>query len=122
MEGTSNNKSPLLPPISELFKVVDSRPEAIETLARAQFKQGEMLPPPPLDNNKQFQVTVFLRNGTTEGYIQDGRKTTHRVKAYFECDRCGITKTPEKRLGPNGPATLCNRCGLRWRREEKLNK
>lgn len=37
----------------------------------------------------------------------------------FECDFCGVTKTPERRAGPNGKGTLCNRCGLRWARSKR---
>lgn len=33
---------------------------------------------------------------------------THRL----QCQRCGITETPEWRRGPNGLRTLCNACGL----------
>jgi len=34
------------------------------------------------------------------------------------CYDCGITKTPQWRQGTHGPKTLCNRCGVSWR---KLN-
>lgn len=37
----------------------------------------------------------------------------------FVCDHCGATQTPEKRSGPKGKRTLCNRCGLKWAREQK---
>lgn len=30
------------------------------------------------------------------------------------CRKCGKTKTPQWRLGPSGPGTLCNACGLRY--------
>lgn len=31
------------------------------------------------------------------------------------CSHCGVTKTPQWREGPNGPKTLCNACGVRYR-------
>lgn len=32
-----------------------------------------------------------------------------------KCTHCQITKTPQWREGPNGPKTLCNACGVRYR-------
>lgn len=32
-----------------------------------------------------------------------------------KCFHCGVTKTPQWREGPNGPKTLCNACGVRYR-------
>lgn len=45
-----------------------------------------------------------------------------KIEIDFECDRCGATRTPEMRVGPNGRRTLCNRCGLKWARETKRQK
>eukprot|EP01113_Clastostelium_recurvatum_P010481 TRINITY_DN1520_c3_g1_i5.p1 TRINITY_DN1520_c3_g1~~TRINITY_DN1520_c3_g1_i5.p1 ORF type:complete len:385 (+),score=100.93 TRINITY_DN1520_c3_g1_i5:79-1155(+) len=30
------------------------------------------------------------------------------------CSTCGVAQSPEWRKGPNGPATLCNACGLHY--------
>ncbi|KAJ4826744.1 hypothetical protein Tsubulata_016833 [Turnera subulata] len=32
-----------------------------------------------------------------------------------QCSHCAVTKTPQWREGPNGPKTLCNACGVRYR-------
>ncbi|XP_010475585.1 PREDICTED: GATA transcription factor 11-like [Camelina sativa] len=50
---------------------------------------------------------------------------THTVSSSFEainsdgivrkCTHCETTKTPQWREGPNGPKTLCNACGVRFR-------
>lgn len=32
-----------------------------------------------------------------------------------KCSHCETTKTPQWREGPNGPKTLCNACGVRFR-------
>ncbi|CAN7085091.1 unnamed protein product [Brassica oleracea var. botrytis] len=32
-----------------------------------------------------------------------------------KCMHCEVTKTPQWRLGPNGPKTLCNACGVRYK-------
>ncbi|KAH7373398.1 hypothetical protein KP509_17G054000 [Ceratopteris richardii] len=31
------------------------------------------------------------------------------------CSHCLVTKTPQWRTGPNGPKTLCNACGVRYK-------
>ncbi|KAK9110345.1 hypothetical protein Sjap_018405 [Stephania japonica] len=31
------------------------------------------------------------------------------------CHHCGAEKTPQWRMGPGGPKTLCNACGVRYR-------
>mmetsp|Transcript_8759 Transcript_8759/g.26334 ORF Transcript_8759/g.26334 Transcript_8759/m.26334 type:complete len:137 (+) Transcript_8759:157-567(+) len=32
------------------------------------------------------------------------------------CVSCGTTSTPMWRAGPEGPKSLCNACGLRWKK------
>mmetsp|Transcript_18203 Transcript_18203/g.18262 ORF Transcript_18203/g.18262 Transcript_18203/m.18262 type:complete len:191 (-) Transcript_18203:38-610(-) len=32
------------------------------------------------------------------------------------CASCSVTETPLWRAGPDGPKTLCNACGVRWRK------
>jgi hypothetical protein len=33
-----------------------------------------------------------------------------------ECHNCGATQTPQWRAGPDGPRTLCNACGVRFKK------
>ena len=35
-----------------------------------------------------------------------------------ECRDCGTTSTPQWRGGPEGARTLCNACGVRWRKSQ----
>ncbi|KAH3763440.1 hypothetical protein Pelo_4705 [Pelomyxa schiedti] len=42
------------------------------------------------------------------------RRLTWVEKLSLYCHRCGKVDTPEWRKGPDGPATLCNACGLQW--------
>ncbi|KAM3355497.1 hypothetical protein ACQJBY_025960 [Aegilops geniculata] len=36
------------------------------------------------------------------------------------CDDCNTTKTPLWRGGPNGPKSLCNACGIRYRKRRRV--
>ncbi|KAF3323460.1 protein FAR1-RELATED SEQUENCE 5-like protein [Carex littledalei] len=44
------------------------------------------------------------------------------VEAQNRCLRCGITQigTPHMRRGPDGPRTLCNACGIAWRKDSPV--
>ncbi|KAL6064791.1 E3 ubiquitin-protein ligase UPL1 isoform X1 [Balamuthia mandrillaris] len=42
--------------------------------------------------------------------------TQRLVLTVRTCDKCKTQNTPEWRKGPNGPGTLCNACGLQYRR------
>ncbi|KAG2537714.1 hypothetical protein PVAP13_9NG267700 [Panicum virgatum] len=35
--------------------------------------------------------------------------------AGWRCRHCGTNRTPQRREGPDGPSTLCNACGVRYR-------
>ncbi len=36
--------------------------------------------------------------------------------AQWRCTECGVTSTPQRRLGPQGRQSLCNACGVRYSR------
>ncbi|CAA6669682.1 unnamed protein product [Spirodela intermedia] len=38
------------------------------------------------------------------------------------CTMCGRTETPLWRHGPHGPKSLCNACGIRFKKEEKQSR
>ncbi|XP_056861354.1 GATA transcription factor 11 isoform X2 [Raphanus sativus] len=46
-------------------------------------------------------------SSSSEGLNSDG--------IVWKCTHCETTKTPQWREGPNGPKTLCNACGVRFR-------
>jgi hypothetical protein len=51
--------------------------------------------------------------------LQVWRKSQNRPKVIKaknrqQCDKCHTSVTPQWRKGPNGPASLCNACGLRY--------
>lgn len=37
------------------------------------------------------------------------------------CLNCGCHQTPQWRCGPLGPRTLCNACGVRYKKDLPLN-
>ena len=39
----------------------------------------------------------------------------HAPPAGWRCRHCGAKRTPQRREGPDGPSTLCNACGVRYR-------
>lgn len=48
----------------------------------------------------------------------DQKKKKNKLKSDFQCYICGITETMQPRRGPLGKNTLCNRCGIRWKKEQ----
>ena len=38
------------------------------------------------------------------------------------CLNCGCQKTPQWRMGPTGPKTLCNACGVRFRKGAPMHE
>ena len=51
-----------------------------------------------------------------------GRKRGRKPidKSGFSCESCHTTTSCEWRRGPNGRNTLCNRCGLRYKKDNHL--
>jgi len=43
-------------------------------------------------------------------------------KGEWRCSCCATTTTPQWRVGPNGPKTMCNACGIKWKRGNKKRK
>lgn len=51
---------------------------------------------------------------TTPSSTQPTTTTTNPTQ--LKCVHCGVTSTPLWRAGPAGPKTLCNACGVRWKK------
>ncbi|KAJ8639272.1 hypothetical protein MRB53_015966 [Persea americana] len=82
--------------------------------------------------SKRSRPTSFSRselsNGSAESeppkkkIKEEKKKKKHRVDSVRvdsgvvrKCKHCGIEKTPQWRMGPMGPKTLCNACGVRYK-------
>lgn len=44
------------------------------------------------------------------------KKDPNRYWPNWECANCGTNVTPERRSGPQGRASLCNSCGIKYYR------
>ena len=55
-------------------------------------------------------VGIKVPQATDQIITADGRSMRRG------CLNCGCQKTPQWRMGPDGPKTLCNACGVRFRK------
>lgn len=87
---------------------------------------GDSTPPPP-----RSHVWVLLANergrAAPGGFVwqmEAGRPPPRKVRRSdeFACEFCAATSTVLRRRGPGGPMTLCNRCGIKWRKEEQVQQ
>ncbi|CAB4281733.1 unnamed protein product [Prunus armeniaca] len=83
------------------------------------YRQYEFPAPPELKN--YCIINISNRRGKTGGSRK--RKTTGRRPAKVgDIDKtctnynCRVTESPMWRTGPLGPKSLCNRCGIRFRK------
>lgn len=49
------------------------------------------------------------------GDIETKKSSSQESVVTRKCTHCEVTETPQWREGPNGPKTLCNACGVRYR-------
>ncbi|KAL8139458.1 hypothetical protein V2J09_005479 [Rumex salicifolius] len=52
---------------------------------------------------------------TTRKQVKRGPKKSNREVTPRRCSHCSAKKTPQWRVGPAGPGTLCNACGVRYK-------
>lgn len=65
----------------------------------------------PMKKKKKIKFSIPLAPmGTNQDNYQPERQ------AVGKCLHCEITKTPQWRAGPMGPKTLCNACGVRYKK------
>ncbi|KAH3757841.1 hypothetical protein Pelo_10393 [Pelomyxa schiedti] len=77
-------------------------------------------PPPPIPSfNPISSPLITPQEEPVQEPVQPTKSSTRRRlsgvdKSQLYCHFCGRKNTPEWRKGPEGPATLCNACGLQW--------
>ncbi|CAL5200261.1 unnamed protein product [Lathyrus oleraceus] len=66
---------------------------------------------------QKYYKTPVKKQRKKELYVISGDAETGSQESviFRKCTHCEITKTPQWREGPNGPKTLCNACGVRYR-------
>ena len=65
---------------------------------------------------KPSAVGAWAPKATDNIITADGQKVRRG------CLHCGCQKTPQWRMGPTGPKTLCNACGVRFRKGMPMNE
>ncbi|KAG0327541.1 GATA-binding factor 2 [Dissophora globulifera] len=58
---------------------------------------------------------LLPKKSTGGGSKRDGTSGASLHAAQKRCGYCDCTTTPMWRRGPNGPSTLCNACGVKWK-------
>ncbi|KAJ0020658.1 hypothetical protein Pint_31285 [Pistacia integerrima] len=93
-----------------------------------------VLPPPPPTMNNYTLLDVPARRamaknlGSSSSSRRHGSRQQQHVENYNDqCKRCtnyncNTNDTPMWRRGPLGPKTLCNACGIKYRKEEEKRK
>lgn len=54
--------------------------------------------------------------------MMNRQQGTNKKNGDIRCLECGTDNSPEWRKGPEGPKTLCNRCGLRFAKKLRLQR
>ncbi|GAV49426.1 hypothetical protein ZYGR_0P00690 [Zygosaccharomyces rouxii] len=69
-------------------------------------------------NTKSDSVFISLSDDDRKhmGKIGKTSKSGKNRNAHMRCLHCSSTETPEWRKGPSGPTTLCNACGLFYKK------
>ncbi|KAL3630249.1 GATA-binding factor 2 [Castilleja foliolosa] len=80
-----------------------------------EFVEPEPVPmPAPRDSFYRNRVVLHK----PEAFLSRPSRAKRRRKGMVErrrCSHCDAEKTPQWREGPNGPNSLCNACGVRYK-------
>eukprot|EP01105_Mastigella_eilhardi_P005167 TRINITY_DN16944_c0_g1_i1.p1 TRINITY_DN16944_c0_g1~~TRINITY_DN16944_c0_g1_i1.p1 ORF type:complete len:320 (+),score=116.42 TRINITY_DN16944_c0_g1_i1:86-961(+) len=92
-------------------------------LQEQQRKERQLLMPPceaalPSPGPKQHPFQQAQLTAAFPPPIVHKRRPPGTDRSKLFCHKCGKTDTPQWRSGPNGPATLCNACGLQYAQDK----
>ncbi|RWR96656.1 zinc finger protein [Cinnamomum micranthum f. kanehirae] len=77
---------------------------------------AESLPAPKKSPKKKKKFPAPApATATEDGAEVEAAPPLHQAGAVRKCLHCEIQKTPQWRMGPLGPKTLCNACGVRYK-------
>jgi hypothetical protein len=63
----------------------------------------------------------IIGDGDGDDDEERAKKKEGEKGEWRRCLNCGRQKTPQWRVGPEGPKTLCNACGVRFRKQLPLH-
>lgn len=73
------------------------------------------LPTPNNTMNKKIKERKNRKIIQTSDPVKDKGSCSNQPTSGRICSHCQVTQTPQWRAGPEGPNTLCNACGVRYR-------
>ncbi|KAI8055561.1 uncharacterized protein B0P05DRAFT_288157 [Gilbertella persicaria] len=106
---------PCLPGVQELDIMIDHARRMKNTLDDVRLKWT------PSETNvvEKHQMNISKKPRKKKIMVVEPNKQQQKR---HQCDSCNSTETPEWRRGPLGPRTLCNACGIIWRKLCKKQK
>ncbi|KTW31625.1 hypothetical protein T552_00264 [Pneumocystis carinii B80] len=73
-----------------------------------------------IDENDTISLS-YTNNKSTSPITSKKTEKKHIVLPKdWNCNICNATETPLRRRGPDGPGTLCNACGMKWKGGKKI--
>lgn len=69
-----------------------------------------------------FIAVTYNSNYVFHSYATNAKRNNSKAVFIFQCLFCKVTETTQTRNGPTGKNSLCNRCGIRWRKEQEQLK
>lgn len=107
---------------SELLVPVKSRTKIPRSLTFSRWHLLSPLTPPKkiLDSIGKTKKNIQLLQHPNESDMKEDYY--HQNMQYKRCTHCQAEKTPQWRAGPMGPKTLCNACGVCYRKRRILPK
>jgi len=92
-----------------------------------QMPHGMMSMIPPNSPQQRENININMTVNTSSDAripLKSTVRTARATKNHTDrvCTNCKITDTVQWRAGPQGKGTLCNKCGLKWAKEEGLHK
>ncbi|KAJ3670805.1 hypothetical protein LUZ60_008231 [Juncus effusus] len=71
------------------------------------------------DMNVSTESNSNYNNGNNELSKNGSKEANGSTRPTRRCTNCDTTSTPLWRNGPKGPKSLCNACGIRYKKEER---
>jgi hypothetical protein len=96
---------------------------SVETMAPVEVEEAPAFDTPWARTKRRRHVTA-KETTCRQASVRHGDfcavKETTAMPTVHRCAHCGVEKTPEWRQGPEGPRTLCNACGIVFRKRGRL--